>query len=435
MKKDSLTNRKKKSIIKSDGVFLFLSKSFIAVKTAMRNLFKGCCTDCYMWRMFRHILVKLNSFLRRTVMKNMTTNRGRFATALLALGFAAVVAFFLTACGGGGSGTIDTGPGGGGGGGGGTNYITCWNGSQAVSPASCPVANPGASLSVVNGLPNKINVAPGAVISGGTMAALAGVSVSSYSIQPNGYLILTSTAPVGGTLYQVNGTVTLANAPSQQFTGTFTTPPVTCSSPLVPNATGNDCVPPTCTLPAVWDGSACTAPVLHYETVLNIWEGSQIFIVNKTSVTLANNKTQYTTGDWPLWGCWVPNPSTKVGILADGQILHSCQDAGTLHRHYLALNPITGDQTIYVGPVPATLKCVDNPDFSWTCPANSDWVAYQTVLPAGTPANVVFATQVSDGWFTAPDAGTVNFKPTTGTEFTVATKPSVPMKGLFTFSN
>lgn len=442
-----LTNANKKSIIQGRGASSF-NRIFVEAKVKIKILCKDYTKG--LWRISRRTLGYFVSFF--SLEKTMSSKLKKIS------GLAAGVAFvaILAACGGGSSTptqptTV-------------TQTVTCPDGTSQTATAAtaalaldaATAACPGINVAKVTVTPTDkaTGVSPDTIATSGivvaTSSTLATPAISDITLKAGTVAVpVTVTMTVGSKgfkfvpstkllyaqvyTYAVDLTDTLGK--KLPLSGSFTTASVSCTAPLVPDSAGTSCVPPACTLPAVWNGSACVVPVLHYEAVLDIWTGSQIFIVTPTGVALANNKTQYTTGDWPLWGCWVPNPSTKVGILADGQILHSCQDAGTLHRHYLALNPITGDQTIYTGPVPATLQCVENADSSWTCPAKNDWVVYQTILPAGAPANVKFAAQVGNGWFVAPDAYTVNFEPTTGTGSTVANKPNTPMSGLFTYSN
>lgn len=266
-------------------------------------------------------------------MKNMTTNRGRFATALLALGFAAVVAFFLTACGGGGSGTIDTGPGGGGGGGGGTNYITCWNGSQAISPAACLPA-PSANLTFVNGQPNAVTSTSGMSITGGSVVAL-GANPSTWNILSGGKLSSTSALPAEGSLNNVQVTVNSGNAPTQSFMVSFTVP---CSA-----GTSN--------------GSICVLHYSEFKLVVFADQGAYIGRITTGADGLPNgvvplvNNSGFTTGtNFPLALCGVWDK-----LLPDGRPLVSCQTpaVGNTRRNF-PVNPLTGTvEAEWTGTVPA----------------------------------------------------------------------------------
>jgi hypothetical protein len=146
-------------------------------------------------------------------------------------------------------------------------------------------------------------------------------------------------------------------------------------------------------------GGVCTAPaVFHYtDKVYAIWTGGQVFSVTKTSVTRLTNSTSFTTGFFPLANCWLPAGS--VGVLADGKILSSCQDAMTLHRHYLYIDPSNESIHEYAGVVPATLQCTENANLTWTCPVNTDWISVQSNPPAGAPVTAVTAVHTFDGWF------------------------------------
>lgn len=364
-----------------------------------------------------------------------TRGSSRFVTA--AIGFS--MAVMLNACGGGGGGSTSPTPV--------SQTVTCPNGtSKTGTGTTASVALDAATAQCAAPVLTTVTPSNGATgIAPDTFASL--VVATDSTLDPASLTTATVTLKAGQTA--VTGAVTADGTKGFKFTpsaklmhaqvysfvatvkdtlgkslavnSTFTTASVSCAAPLVPNAAGTTCVPPTCALPAVWDGSACTVPVLHYtDKVFAIWTGGQIYAVTKTSVTLVTNKTQYTTGSYPLWGCWMAPPS--VSILADGEILHACQDAVTLRRHYLALNPITGEQNEYAGPVTATLQCTENADKTWSCPVNTDWVAVQGSAPAGAPANDGTATQVSDGWYftTGGTRSTLKFKTTaTGMESVV----------------
>lgn len=143
--------------------------------------------------------------------------------------------------------------------------------------------------------------------------------------------------------------------------------------------------------------------------------------MTKTGVTLLNNKTSFTLGFFPLGNCWVPKSGTTP--LPDGKILAACQDATSLRRHYLYIDPVTGtDLYEYTGQVPANLACTENADKTWTCPANTDWVSAQSGLaPVGAPADAAVALQVGSEWFfsTNADRRSTFFKDQAGTVTTL----------------
>ncbi len=348
-------------------------------------------------------------------------NRGRFATALAVLATALVIA----GCGGGGGGSSTPPP---------TTVtqtVTCPDGtSQSATAATAALAIdaataacPGINVAKVTVTPadKATGVSPDTIATNGivvaTSSTLATPAISDITLKAGTTSVpVTVTMTVGGKGFKftpvakllyaqvhsgiVNLTDTLGKKLAVPFS--FTTASVSCTSPLVPDSAGTTCVPPTCPTGTAWNGAICATTVLHYtDKVFAIWTGKQIFAVTRTSVTLVTNKTQYTTGGWPLAACWMAPPS--VSILADGQILHTCQDAVSLRRHYLALNPITNEQTEYAGPVPAILQCTENADKSWTCQANSPWVSYQETAPVGAPAGSATAAQVSYGWYFLDD--------------------------------
>ena len=75
--------------------------------------------------------------------------------------------------------------------------------------------------------------------------------------------------------------------------------------------------------------------VLHYtDKVYALWTGAYPYAVTRTGVMKLANKTQYTAGFYPLANCWIAERP-----LVDGRILVNCQDAMSLMRHLLYIDP------------------------------------------------------------------------------------------------
>lgn len=330
-----------------------------------------------------------------------------------------------------------SGCGGGGGGGGGSTpptqvsqTVTCPNGTSTTGIGTTASAAIDAATAQCPA-PVLVSVTPSNNATGIAPDTFASLVVTTDSaLDPASLTTATVTLKAGQTA--VTGTVTADGTKGFKFTpsaklvyaqaysfiatvkdtlgkplavnNTFTTASVSCVSPLVPDSAGTSCVPPTCTAPAVWDGSACTTPVLRYsEKVYATWYGAQIYAVTKTSVTLVANKTSFQYGIWPINDCMFPRAN---GIMADGKILVSCVAAGgTLTRHYFALNPVANEITEYAGQVPTKLQCTTVE--TWKCPADTDWVPTQHFFPQiGAPSGAWAATHVSDGWFFSKDTDT-----------------------------
>lgn len=329
---------------------------------------------------------------KRSQVMNATqkSSRGRFATAPYAL-FAIALAVAISACGSGGGGGTTTPP---------AAPVT----GSVTKATTCVIPADGTSCSAQLSFATSVNPAPTApkLVVGTTTV---------------------STAAAATDLPVTVGNTTLAVVLSDGATVLDNTKSISGA----------------CTSGTTWDGNACKAPaVLRYtDKVYAIWTGGQLFSVTKTAVTLLVNRTQYTNGGFPLGNCWLPN--SNVGILADGSVLAACQDAITLRRHYLKVNPIEQAVYEYGGAIPATLQCTENPDKSWTCPSTTAWVDVQRQVPVGAPAGSVAATQISDGWFhnLAADPRSTYFTSLSGgTQVKVRDGANADVvKALFSYSN
>lgn len=188
-------------------------------------------------------------------------------------------------------------------------------------------------------------------------------------------------------------------------------------------------------------GGVCvTKPVARYtDKVYAIWNFNYLHSVSKAGLKPLTNKTSFKFGGAPLFNCW--QPKGRAGTQTDGTILASCQDAASLRRHYLVIDPINDELSEYSGAVPATLACTENVNKTWTCPANSDWVSVQGELPIVTgPFLGYVAVQVSDGWFfTASNDGRNTRFQSTADGSVVIVQQSIPgddvVKLLQSFSN
>ena len=106
-----------------------------------------------------------------------------------------------------------------------------------------------------------------------------------------------------------------------------------------------------CIAPTVWDGNACTPPVLHYaETVYAVWGlnkrvykvavgGVKVEVTNKTSHPFAFN-------------CGLGK------VLADGRKLANCVDPADGKLYPMAINPVDNTMSDYTGAVPVDVSWV-----------------------------------------------------------------------------
>jgi hypothetical protein len=377
--------------------------------------------------------------LRMKTKKFFASTRGRLAGALALVG----ITLALVACGGGGGGSTTP-----------TPPVITPTGTLSVAPATCTVqaglgkCTATATFATTNATTAKLTNAGGAVLSSslsGTQVVDVLIGSNTYSLSANGGGAVATASATGvcvvstasnGTICVSPVTATLSvtspvmNGAKSTLTWGYTgDAPTGCTTSVnwsnggilsgsglsnalttnttftysCTNANGTTTANANVTVCAVGDtvvGGVCTAPaVFHYtDKVYAIWTGGQVFSVTKTSATRLTNITSYTAGFFPLANCWLP--SGNVGILADGKILSSCQDAMTLHRHYLYIDPSNESIHEYAGAVPATLQCTENANLTWTCPVNTDWISVQTSLPIGAPANASIAVHTnSDGWY------------------------------------
>lgn len=178
--------------------------------------------------------------------------------------------------------------------------------------------------------------------------------------------------------------------------GGFTTSSVSCVAPLVPDSAGTSCVPPTCPTGTVWNGSICTTTVLHYtEKVYSLYTGGYPFYVHRNTdgsfdVSKVSNMTPFTAGFYPLANCWLAKTP-----LADGKVLVSCQDAISLSRHVLYIDPVKEEMYEYTGLIPPALQYITNSDRSVTLPAAYDWIwghSFDQQNPPAWAENVTIST-------------------------------------------
>lgn len=152
-------------------------------------------------------------------------------------------------------------------------------------------------------------------------------------------------------------------------------------------------------------------PILHYtDKVYALWTGGYPYAVTKTGVAKVVNTTPYTQGFYPLANCWLAEKP-----LADGKVLVDCQDAMTLNRHLLYIDPTTDELHEYeTAPqvwdtTPTTPGRVCGWCNIYSYPAGTVW---HDVDPYN-PAYPTWSTQakVSDGWYFTTDTDWVlNFQ-------------------------
>ncbi|MCR4333548.1 MAG: hypothetical protein NUV60_00800 [Patescibacteria group bacterium] len=172
-----------------------------------------------------------------------------------------------------------------------------------------------------------------------------------------------------------------------------------------------------------------TPTILHYtERVIALWTASYPYAVTKTGVTKMANKTQYTAGFYPLGNCWIAERPQ-----ADGKIPLNCQDAMSLNRHLLYIDPVAEevhevaggsvlpwDTTPMGNGVCGWCKILDYPaGVTWQdVPLPESWVAHPTWYAIA---------RVADGWYFtySTTAAVLNFQANTGT-VTVVTPTATP---------
>lgn len=152
--------------------------------------------------------------------------------------------------------------------------------------------------------------------------------------------------------------------------------------------------------------------VLHYtEKVYALWTGGYPYAVTKTGVAKVVNTTPYTQGFYPLGNCWLAEKP-----LADGKVLVDCQDAMTLNRHLLYIDPTTDQLHEYeTAPqvwdtTPTTPGRVCGWCNIYSYPAGTVWhdvQDYDPAYPTWGPK-----VKVSDGWYFTPGTATwvLNFQ-------------------------
>jgi len=272
-----LTNRKKERIIAKDGFVLFsvVRKQFQAIE----KVITGSLVSISSSKVFTiiHLPHKGRKERWSTMAKKIFRSFGGKIWTVFAV---LLMDFFITACGGGGGGTT-TPP---------TTYtsnITCPNGSAKTGTST---VSQSAALDVATAqcaAPVLVSVTPSNSATGVAPDTFASLVVATDSIlDPSSLTATNVTLKAGQTA--VAGTVSADGTKGFKFTpsaklmyaqvynfvasvkdtlgkslsvgSTFTMASVSCVSPLVPDSAGTSCVPPVCTLPAVWSGTACAVP-------------------------------------------------------------------------------------------------------------------------------------------------------------------------------
>lgn len=365
MKKDSLTNDKKKSIIRTDGVLSF-NRAFFAVKTKIKTLCKGH-TDWKIWRMVRHTFGKFVILLRRFEM-NITFKK----ISGLAVGVALAI---LVGCGGGGGGgstppptTV-------------TQTVTCPDGTSktgtgttttsALDAATAQCAAP--TLVSITPADKATGISPDTIGTSGivvaTSSTLATPAISDITLKAGttsvpvtvtmtagnkGFKFVPSTKLLFAQLY--NGTIKITDTLGKILTVpfSFTTASVSCTAPLEPDSAGTSCVPPVCPTGTAWNGAICATTVLRYaDKTYAIWTYAYPYAVTKTGVTKVVNKTSYPllAGNvYSLSKCWLPEKA-----LADGKVLVNCQEPIGNTRKVFYIDPTKEEMYDYAGAVPTDI--------------------------------------------------------------------------------
>jgi hypothetical protein len=132
--------------------------------------------------------------------------------------------------------------------------------------------------------------------------------------------------------------------------------------------------------------TAAPAKLSYTDRVYTLYTGNYPFSVKRNTdgtftVAKVKNMTPFTTGFYPLANCWMAKAP-----LTDGKVLVSCQDATSLGRHVLYIDPIKDELYEYTGVIPATLQYTTNPDKSVTLPAVYDWIWGHSYDQANPPA-------------------------------------------------
>ncbi len=154
--------------------------------------------------------------------------------------------------------------------------------------------------------------------------------------------------------------------------------------------------------------------VLHYtEKVYALWPGYPA-AVTQSGVAKVTNLTPYTTGALPLFNCWMAEKP-----LADGKVLVNCQDAVTLNRHLLYLDPTIDALYEYeTAPQVWDPTVINGKTCGWCSivnyPAGTVWQDFGNHNPAN-PASWGMEVRVSGGWyFTSTNRLTLSFQPDQG---------------------
>jgi len=176
-----------------------------------------------------------------------------------------------------------------------TFTVTCPNGAsqmaatQAQAEAACP-------------LPTMLSIAPTNLSITTSPIGFPGIIVATDSVLDPASLVTGNVTLKVGSLTNITGTVSATDTKGFKFTPTgtlnygqvydfvanvkdtlgrilavrssFSTALISCTAPQVANSAGNACVNPTCTLPQVWNGTACAVPVTPTCTAPALWNAS-----------------------------------------------------------------------------------------------------------------------------------------------------------------
>lgn len=266
--------------------------------------------------------------------------------------------------------------------------------------SACGGGGGGGEAPVVTPPPVVDKTPPVLTLSNTSPAALTTPVVVTSNKALGGSVAITVQAPTGAT---VTGS-TVPNRDNMGMTWSSLSGPLTCNTVYKVTASATDLAGNVGTLS---NGTVTTVacPALRYtDKVVAAWTYGYLYMVTKTSVTPAVNKTSYQGGAIPLGSCGLLDKAQ-----ADGSVLAECT-AVDLKRHVLKLDPTTGILT----------------DFNGTVPVGATFVLAESnsVKPV---ANTTSA-HVADGWFYAdPNARwKLLFQPDGGSA------PSVVKDGNFT---
>lgn len=303
MKKDSLTNTNKKSIIHSDGSVIALS-----FQRQLRR-FKGIITSAL--SSLSTQFLKPHKGWKDEIMKNFMALRsfgGKNSGRLAATGLVLVASLLIAACGGGGGGGSTPGP----------------------TPIPAPVIT--ATLTA-----DKCDVQSGNNLCNVT-ASYGTTNATSVTLTDAGGKVLSSKTTDTLIVNVLLG--------SNTYTVTATGQGGVVSKTL--SATGS------CAIGSAPSSTGCGTTVLHYtDKTYAVWTYAYPYAVTKTGVTKVVNKTSYPllVGNvYSLSKCWLPEKA-----LADGKVLVNCQEPVDNTRKVFYIDPTKDEMYDYAGVVPTDI--------------------------------------------------------------------------------